>query len=322
MMNEKNEISTPPGIMPTFAAGLDLVSKHLWLLVVPVVLDLFLWLGTRLGAKVFMDEMISFWQQEDVLLMTLDPEMIELMMTFATRTNLFATLSLPMIGVPTFMAGITPEVTPIQTAVLEVDSIGGVVLSIMLLSVVGLFITAVYYNLIAYAIRRNMDDDMPVPALLARIGRSWLLLLLMGVLITVALFILYIPIVLLAAAFAAISSALGGMIAVFAPVILFSILIQFIFVPHGLILHDRPLVKAMLESSLIIRKNWMGCITLLFTIVLINYLMSNIMVLADSGTWLTGASIVGHAFVATAMITAVFIFYHDRFTLLNVPQKL
>ena len=320
MTNETKETSTPPGIMPTFAAGLDLVSKHLWLLVVPVALDAFLWLGTRLGAKVFMDEMIAFWQQEEALL-TIEPEIIEQIAALTTRTNLFAMLSIPMIGVPTFMAGITPELTPMKTAVLEADSIAAVVLSIILLSVVGLFITAVYYNLIAHAIRRNMDDNMPIPALIARIGRSWLLLLLMGVFMAIGLIILYIPLILLATVLASISSVLGGAIAIFSPVILFSILIQFIFVPHGLILHGRPLLNAMVESSLIIRKNLMGCITLFFTIVLINYLMSSIMLLADNGSWLTGASIIGHAFVATAMVTAVFVFYHDRFTLISVSQE-
>jgi hypothetical protein len=321
MMNEKKETPTLLGVMPTLAAGFDLVSKHLWLLVVPVALDLFLWLGTRLGAQVFMDEMVSFWQQENALL-ALDPAIIEQFMSLTTRTNLFATLSVPMIGVPTFMSGITPELTPIKTAVFEVNSIIVVVLSIILLSVIGLFITAVYYNLIAYVLRRNMGDDMPLPTLIARIGQSWLLLLLLGVLLAIALFILYIPMILLATGLAAINPVLGGAAAVFAPILLFSIVLQFIFVPHGLILHDRPLGNAMVESSLILRKHWIEAITLFFTIVLINYLMNSIMLLADSGSWLTGASIIGHAFVATAMVTAVFIFYHDRFTLLNVPQKM
>ena len=321
MMNETKETPILLGVMPTLAAGLDLVSKHLWLLVVPVALDLFLWLGTRLGAQVFMDEMVSFWQQENVLL-AINPEMVETFVSLTTRTNLFAALSIPMIGVPTFMSGITPELMPVETAVFELNSIVAVILSVILLSVIGLFITAVYYNLIAYVLRRNMGDDMPIPDLIARMGRSWLLLLMMGVFLAIALFILYIPMILLATGLAAINPVLGGAAAVFAPVVLFSIVLQFIFVPHGLILHGRPLAVAMVESSLILRKHWMEAIILFFTIVLINYLMSSIMLLADNGSWLTGASIIGHAFVATAMTTAVFIFYHDRFTLLNVPQKL
>lgn len=321
MTNETEETPTLLGIMPTLAAGLDLVSKHLWLLVVPVILDLFLWLGTRLGAQVFMDEMVAFWQQEDVLL-AIEPEILELFLSLATRTNVFAALSIPIIGVPTFMSGITSESIPIKTAVFELNSIVAVLFSIIVLSVVGLFITAVYYNLIAHALRRNMGNEMPIPDLIARTGRSWLLLLLLGVLLAIGLFILYIPMILLATGLAAINPVLGGAAAVFAPVVLFSIVLQFIFVPHGLILHGRPLANAMVESSLILRKHWMEAITLFFTIILINYLMSSIMLLADSGSWLTGASIIGHAFVATAMVTAVFIFYQDRFTLLNVPQKL
>lgn len=319
MKNETKKTLPLPGIMPTLAAGFDLVSKHLWLLVVPVALDLFLWLGTRLGAQVLMDQMVAFWQQENALLL-FDPAVIEQFISLTTRTNLFAALSVPMIGVPTFMSGIAPELTPIKTAVLEVDSIAVVVLSVVLLSVIGLFITAVYYNLIACVLRRNMGEEMRIPVLIARIGRNWLLLLLLGTLLAVTLLILYIPMILLATGLAAINPVLGGAAAIFAPVLLFSIGLQFIFVPHGIILHGRPLANAMIESSLILRKHWMEAITLIFTIVLINYLMNSIMLLADDGSWLTGASIIGHAFVATAMVTAVFIFYHDRFTLLNVPQ--
>ena len=269
MTNEKEETPTLLGVMPTLAAGLDLVSKHLWLLVVPVILDLFLWLGTRLGAQVFMDQMVAFWQQENVPL-AIEPEIIEQFVLLTTRTNLFASLSIPMIGVPTFMSGITPEITPIKTAVFEVNSIAVVVLAIILLSVIGLFITAVYYNLIAHALRRKMGDDMPIPALLTRIGRSWLLLLMVGILLAIALIILYIPMILLATGLAAINPVLGGAAVVFAPVVLFSIALQFIFVPHGLILHGRPLAVAMVESSFILRKHWMEAITLFFTIVLIN----------------------------------------------------
>ena len=322
MMKEKKETPFPPGVLPTIAAGFELVSKQLWLLVIPVALDAFLWLGMRLGAQVFMDEMITFWQQENALI-AIPQEMIDEFVLLATRTNVFAALSVPLIGVPTFMAGITPEKTPISTAVLELGSVPIVILFVLMLSVLGVFLTAVYYNLIAHALRGTMDPDaqMPIPALIARVGQSWLMLLLLGIVLFLILLILYIPLMLLATVFAAISPVLGGVIAVFAPVVMIFAIIQFIFVPHALILHGRPLANGMIESSLIIRKNLMATINLFFTLVLINYLMNSLLLWADDGSWLTAASIVGHAFVSTGLVTAVFIFYHDRFTLLDVPQE-
>ena len=39
----------PPGVIGSLRAGFDAVSKHIGLILLPVALDIFLWLGPRLS---------------------------------------------------------------------------------------------------------------------------------------------------------------------------------------------------------------------------------------------------------------------------------
>ena len=47
-MHEQEKSTTLPGIFATISAGFDLTARHLWLLLLPVILDIFYWLGPRL----------------------------------------------------------------------------------------------------------------------------------------------------------------------------------------------------------------------------------------------------------------------------------
>ena len=45
------EFPPPPGIMGSLRAGFDAVSRHVGLILLPLVLDLLLWLGPRLSVS-------------------------------------------------------------------------------------------------------------------------------------------------------------------------------------------------------------------------------------------------------------------------------
>ncbi len=320
MAKETTETSlNPPGIMPTIATSFELVSRHLWLLILPITLDLSLWMGTRLGAQVFLEEMIAFWQQDDSVLAVAE-EVIEQFTLLVTRTNLFASLSVPIIGIPTLMTGITPESTPLPTETIELGSMTDVALAIIGLTVVGLLLTAVYYTLIAYTIRSHTENPLPTHNLMEQMGVNWLKLLAFTLIILLFLFILYIPLLLIATLFSFISPVLSAMVAVMAPFLLLSLLFQLIFAPYSIILHGRPLINAVMESSAVFRTNVMNSITFIFTIAFISYLMNIILTAIDDGGWMMTVGIVAHAYIGTALVTAVFIFYHDRAVLL-APQE-
>ena len=109
MMSHKQENSAPlPGVWQTIAAGFDLTSKHLWLAILPIILDCFLWLGPRLSGRPIIERLAA--------MMPADPAVGDLsaqLLALAPRTNLFTSLSIPLVGLPALMVGATPEKTPL-----------------------------------------------------------------------------------------------------------------------------------------------------------------------------------------------------------------
>lgn len=86
------------------------------------------------------------------------------------------------------------------------------------------------------------------------------------------------------------------------------------YAPQGMTLNPRPFIHAFFESVLLFRANLPTSLGLLFIVVLIRRLLETLLLSADSGTWVTGINLLAHAYISTALIVALFIFYRDRYT--------
>lgn len=315
MMQSKEKTAPLPSIWATIAAGFDVTAKHFWLILIPVLLDSFLWLGPRLSIRLLVERMVVFWQQESAAVSGLN---VDALLALAPRTNLLTSLSVPIIGVPTLMVGLTPEKTPLPTTLIELDSAGLMVGLFVLFSGLGLMLTAVYMTLTASVVRQ-----MPVRQALGRLVTNWLKL--MGLVITLLIFamMVYIPVVIVGVLAALISQGLASIVLLAGPVLILWLVVYLVFAPHGIFVNGRPLGRAMIESLQMMRYFLLSAVTLLLFVILIGRSVDWLLLLADDGSWLTWAGIWGHAFVSTALLAATFIFYRDRYdSLFGAKQSL
>lgn len=308
MMQSKEKTVPLPSIWATIAAGFDVTARHFWLILIPVLLDSFLWLGPRLSIRSLLERMIAFWQQESAAVAGLN---VDMLLELAPRTNLFSSLSVPIVGVPALMIGLTPEKTPLPTTLIEMDSVGLVFLLFVLFSVVGLVLTAVYMTLTASVIRQ-----LPVRQAVGKLVVNWLKL--MGLIITLLIFamMVYIPVVFAGLLASLISQGLASLVLLAGPVLILWVAVYLAFAPPGIFVNGRPLGRAMIESLQMMRYFLLPAITLLLMVMLIGRGVDWLLLLADDGSWLTGFSIVAHAFISTALLAATFIFYRDRYNVL------
>jgi hypothetical protein len=72
----------------------------------------------------------------------------------------------------------------------------------------------------------------------------------------------------------------------------------------------------VLESFQIVRRNLLSGLGLLLSLIVISQLLDWLLLMAEDGSWFTLVSIMGHAFVSTALVTATFLFYRDRYSIL------
>lgn len=315
MMQSKEKTAQLPSIWATIAAGFDVTAKHFWLILIPVLLDSFLWLGPRLSIRLLVERMVEFWQQESTAVSGLN---VDALLALAPRTNLLTSLSVPIVGVPALMVGLTPEKTPLPTTLIELDNAGLMFVLFVLFSVLGLLLTAVYMTLTASVIRQ-----MPVRQALGKLVVNWLKL--MGLIVTLLIFamMVYIPVVIVGILVALVSQGLASVVLLAGPVLILWAVVYLVFTPHGIFVNGRPLGRAMIESLQMMRYFLLSAVTMMLIILLIGRSVDWLLLLADDGSWMTWFSIWGHAFVSTALLAATFIFYRDRYnSLFGAKQPL
>lgn len=310
MNQQVDQQEAPRGVMATIAAGFDLTTKHWGLLLLPVALDLFYWLGPRLSFDTVLRQVLTFWQEQTELAQVSGFD-FSLLLEAAPQTNLFTSLSVPFLGVPAFVVGIIPENTPLAVNTIEIASMGVVFLFFLFLTVVGLLLTAVYYNLIALSLQQP-TPTITVGTFTIKTVRNWLQLLVFCFAILFMMFILYMPLTIISALASLLSPVLAMMILFIAPVLMGWLLIYFFFAPHGLILNGRSLWTAMIESMMLVQQNLTPTLSFILAIIIIGQLLDWLLLMANDGSWFMIVSIMAHAFVNTALVVASFIFYQER----------
>lgn len=300
-----NEAEKPPGIITTLSSGFDLTARHLWLVIVPLALDIFYWLGPRLSVKALVEQSAAFFAAEPSL-----STMAENIVEAGTDFNLFTTLSVPIIGVPALLSGGIPDNVPLTPTTIPVDDPFSWFLLFTLFSLLGLLLTTLYLVFISKALGRNLNDsDQEITW--RRIPVGYFRLIGLGFIFILTLIL--ISVVLLPIAF--MLSFLASSLSLF--VLLFGFIIAITYfslsIP-GIIFRKRPLVAAVLESAMIVHGNLSSTLSLLLLVIIIGSGTNLFWQLADEGSWIMLVSLVGHAFISTGLVAAIFIFYRDRST--------
>jgi hypothetical protein len=316
-MHEQETTTTLPGVLATISAGFDLTARHLWLLLLPAILDIFYWLGPRLSFQTLIEQLLEMLPVEAEVL-DLASQLVEV----APQTNLFTTLTVQLIGVPALMAGLAPETTPLTSQIFEVSSWPAWIGLFMVLSVVGLLLTALFYSLVALAVRKQTPEMNQLTA--GQWGKrflsSWLRLIGLALIFLFIVMILYIPLIIVGTILFMINSTIGSLALLVGPFLIAWVVIVLSMAPYGIVLNGRPLLRAVVESARLVQTNLPSVIYLLFTVLLIGALLDWLLFAVENGTWLTLVNIMGHAFVSTALVAAVFIFYRDRYAVMFDPD--
>ena len=73
-------------------------------------------------------------------------------------------------------------------------------------------------------------------------------------------------------------------------------------------------IRDSFEGVRLFRANLPASLGLLFVVTLVRRLLDIVLLAADTGTWMTAINLLAHAYICTALVVAMFIFYRDRYT--------
>lgn len=307
----------PLGVFDALSGGFELIWLNPWILLIPIALDLFLWLGPQVNAQPIFQQMITL-----LALATPADASAEMTQNIELTQNLLKTASesLNVLGI---LAAGMPSVIGLQPPAAENARaqfvIGDPFALSGLVAVLGFgaaLITSGYLEMTARPVRNETDARTFV----ARWLRSCLDLILLAILIVVGLSVLMIPVTLIAGLFSIASQGLGSFLVLGGMMLMFWVMLYLVFAVPAIFVSRANAPQALLNSVSIFRFDFWSAIGLVFVVYLVRAGFGIVWQLFDTNTWGVVFDVIANAFLSSALIAAEMIFYNDRMEWLVIAR--
>lgn len=320
---EKSIERKPLGVIDALSAGFELVLRQPWVLLIPIALDLFLWLGPQIRAKPVFDQMVSLMTA--VVLQgapTEAQQAVEAMQTAlqaaGDQFNLFSVVALFGMGLPTLMGSGLPASDAIKPVVLfavqDTGTLGG---WILLLALLGILAGSIYLEGIARIVRHELGLATLLPHLLKRYANivALVLVALLGAIV------LSLPFLFSALLVSLINQGLGSFFVLAGWLVLLWAGLYLAFAVPAIFVSGANVAQAILNSVAVFRYNFWSAMGLLFLIVLLQTGFSVIWQELLGTVLGTVFGTLANAILGTATVAAGMLFYYDRFTWLSQVRQ-
>jgi hypothetical protein len=286
------------------------IAGHITVIMMPVILDLLLWLGPRLRIDRLFDRLFKYMISSGSNLGIL-PDQIKRLQDAYTPENLSKLQGLNLlvilrtfpVGISSLMAGAGPAVSPLGTPPgIQVDSWIALALWIAALTLTGWFFGGLYFRWVAALV---LPDSPVAPR------RAILQTLLYSFIWSVLAWTLGFPVVLLLSLFFGLSPLVGEGIFLFIAFLSMWLIVPIFFSPHGMYMRRQNALISILSSFQMARFTMPASSLFVMTVFLLGIGLNFLWSFPAGDSWLALVGILGHAFVSTALLASTFVYYHD-----------
>ena len=310
---ENKVILAPPNPIKAILSGFDAIANHIGLILFPVALDVFLWLGPHLRVKGLLENAIQQFTSLPGLVTPETGDMVKLTREYwlavAIRVNLFSALRSIPVGIPSLMVSRQPVVTPYGAPPFwEVSSLGVAALVWIMLTLVGMVLGALFFILIGQVTQGERLDWRQTFSAWPRASLQVILLALFWLAVLLAISIPA-SCALTLAAVSGIGGSTLGIILYFGLVLW--VMFPLAFSPLGILADKRKVWPSVVDSVRLTRFTLPTTGLLFIIIVLISEGMDFLWNVPAESSWITLLAVTGHAFIATSLLATYFIYYRD-----------
>ena len=312
-----SEPKPPVSVIESLTTGFETVASHLGLILFPMALDVFLWLGPHLSINPIVQKSVDLVKS----IRFYDPASIErqkmlaeeLLPVMGERTNVFTMLSTAPLGVPSLMAGQLPLALPGgQPVILPLNNELLFLTLALTFALLGLLLGAIYFNMVG-SLLRDGDASPALPQTIRRIITNWANLTAFCLIVGVVIVFVSLPAIIFITLLQLVSPLLGELgLSMWGALVLW-VFAYLAFSLHGMVLKGRGVFGSMWDSIRLVQWNLWAVMGLFILIFLLNWGLGYVWSLPKPDSWLTLAGIAGHAFVSTGLVAATFVFYKDRY---------
>jgi hypothetical protein len=304
----------PPRVIACLLSGFDAISNHVGLILFPVALDLFLWLGPRVRLSTLLGNLLDDLSAMQSLPTTSDDARLlqvagEYWSEIAARANLFATLRSYPVGVSSLVAGSPPLQTPLGIpSGWEMSSFLAVLGLWFAFNLLGIAVGALYFSAVSQAALHGKVDWKVT---LSQWPRTSLQVFLLTVLWALILVVVAIPGSCMVSLISLVGLSLGQFAVYLVGGLALWVLFPIVFSPHGIFYKQRLAWVSVRDSVRITRLTAPQTVLLFVIILLINEGLGFLWRIPGETSWLMLVGVIGHAFIATGLLAASFIYYRD-----------
>lgn len=311
MLTVKNDVKyAPPRIIPSIVEGFNVIASHIYIILFPICLDLFLWLGPLVKIKKYFFPLIveaaqissaAYGEQAAGFVESTR----EIWSYILDQFNLLFNLRTFPVGIPSLIIGYVDSATPFGAPLaIELESGSTILVWFLVFLVIGLFIGSVYFALVASAVG-GKDQPLYLDRILKQTGQSFFLTLILGT----AVILLALPVSCLLSSIMLVIPSLGtfpfilmGMIGVWT-------MLPLAFSPHGIYFSELKATKSIVTSVRLVRSLMSATGSFFILLILLGYGLDVLWSTPEADNWMLLIGIIGHAFISTGLLAASFIYY-------------
>lgn len=313
-MQKLETLPPPPGVIASLQAGFNIVSSRVVLILVPLALDVFVWLGPRLSLGTWFASVYHAWLDlfrqygnsptAYSFYSTNASQIIEA----AGNFNWLGWVRTLPIGVPALMLDLQQELltqTPLgMKDVIQLPSFISITGSFGLLTLIGWLAGGWYFRLVAGASLGEAEAGISVL-------RAFVQTVILSVIWIIGLFILVLPVLFLISLLAAVNILLAQVAFFIIIFFLFWLIVPLFFMPHGIFVYKQNALISILNSLRMSRFTLPTSSMFVFSEFLLWLGLGYLWRVPAGDSWLKLVGLAGYAFISTMLLSASFVYYRD-----------
>jgi len=309
----------PLGVIESLQHGFNFLNRHLWLILLPLFLDVFLWLGPHVSVATLSDRLVALLSSQPDL-----PEEIASNFELATESlkslganyNLLALLAGPLTGLPSLLARLDfASMASSHGGVIALTTWQSVLMWAIILIPLGIALGSFWLTHVAFSLK---NERFLSGAFISRWGWVWLNINLyfIGLFVAIVLASLLFGTIgaVFLMAFGAIGAALFSVLWILFVGFSIWLSIGLYFVVIAIALDGVNLASAVWRSLNVVGRNAISTLGFLILMLLLTEGFARIWERLSVHGWGVVLSIVGNAYLGAAIIAAAFLFYQSRYS--------
>jgi hypothetical protein len=308
------DLPPPPGIINSIRAGFDTIASHLSAIFLPLMLNLFIWLGPRLRLNQmfdsFLDIAVPIWQERG-----LPAQDIERVMGFyesiAESVNMFWLLRTLPIGIPNLFLYQGTSSTPLGNPDVIQVTAWTFPLWFLWLTFLGWVGGGLYF----YHVSRTLalEDGNTIS-----LSRALVQTVLVSILCNIILMMIGIPLFLMLVLAAQLNALLANLFVLFVFLTSMWVIVPLFFWPHGVFVKRQNVITSMLSSIQLARFTLPTSSIFVLIVFMLAVGLNFIWRIPQGDSWMALVGILGHSFITTALLAGSFIYYRDMSAWLQI----